>query len=84
MYCKHCANEIEPERLEILPATVFCSSCARTLNVVKPRKGIMVWHSKDCAELQTMSADYFEKNRDYFTPNGTRSVMKNFFSKETY
>jgi hypothetical protein len=84
MYCKNCADQIEPERLEILPATVFCSSCARTLNVVKPRKGIMVWHSKDCAELQTMSADYFEKNKDYFQPNETRSVMKNFMSKETY
>lgn len=78
MYCRHCANQIEPERLEILPATVFCSSCARTLNVVKPRKGIMVWHSKDCAEMQTVSADYFEKNKDYFQPIGSRSVTKNF------
>ena len=44
----------------------------------------MVWHSKDCAEMQTMSADYFEKNKAFFVPNGTRSVMKNFMSKETY
>ena len=79
MYCKHCANQIEPERLEILPATVFCSSCARTLNVVKPRKGIMVWNSKDCAEMQVVSAEYFDNNKDYFLPrSGMRSVVKNF------
>jgi hypothetical protein len=79
MYCKVCANEIEQERLDILPATVFCAPCAIKLNVVKPRKGIMVWHSKDCAEMQTMSSDYFEKNKAYFLPNsGLRSVVKNF------
>lgn len=78
MYCKHCANQIEPERLEILPATVFCAPCARTLNVVKPRKGIMVFDHKTGGTLQTMSADFYEKNKKYFIANGARSVVKNF------
>lgn len=85
MYCKVCANQIEHERLEILPTTVFCAPCAQKHNHVRPRKGIMVWGSKDCAEMQTVSADYFEKNKAYFIPNsGARSVMKGFFSKETF
>ena len=78
-YCKNCAKQIEQERLNILPNTVLCAPCAIKLNVVKPRKGIMIWHSKDCAELQTMSADYFERNKDYFIPaSGLKSVVKNF------
>jgi hypothetical protein len=84
MYCKHCANQVEQERLNILPNTVFCASCAQTLNVVKPRKGILVFDHKTGGTLQTMSADFYEKNKQYFIPNGTRSVMKNFFSKETF
>lgn len=84
MYCKHCANQIEQERLDILPNTVFCAPCAQTLNLVKPRKGIMVYEHKTGGTLQTMSADFYEKNKKFFVPNGTRSVMKNFMTKETY
>lgn len=78
MICRSCNNQIEPERLSILPSTLFCSVCAHKHNLTKPRKGIMVWHSKDCAELQTMSENYFEKNKGYFIPIGARSCVKNF------
>ena len=27
-YCVTCGNEISPERLEVLPATPFCKTCA--------------------------------------------------------
>ena len=84
MYCKICANQIEQERLNILPNTVFCAPCAQKHNHVRPRKGIMVFDHKTGGTLQTMSADYYDSNRAYFRPNGTRSVMKNFFSKETF
>jgi len=78
-YCKQCASSIESERLEIVPDTHFCSGCAKILNPVKPRRGIMVWSSKDCAEMQTVSAEYFDNNKSYFLPNsGMRSVVKNF------
>lgn len=30
--CVRCGKEIQPERLEILPATQFCSDCARYEN----------------------------------------------------
>ena len=73
-----CASSIEEERLEILPNTVFCASCAQKIQPVAPRKGIMVFSHKTGGELQTMSADYYEKNKKYFVPNGARSVIKNF------
>lgn len=78
MICRTCTGNIEPERLEILPNTVFCSGCANKYNFVKPRKGIMVFDHKTGGTLQTMSADYYEKNKKYFVANGARSVMKNF------
>jgi RNA polymerase-binding transcription factor DksA len=80
MNCRCCNNQIEPERFEILPNTLFCSKCAHQHNFIKPRKGVLVFTHKTGGELQTMSADYFEKNKQYFIPqNGSgRSVMKNF------
>ena len=77
-YCKCCASLIEEERLEILPDTTFCSPCAQKLQPVKPRKGIMVFSHKTGGELQTMSDDFYNKNKCYFVANGARSVVKNF------
>ena len=78
MYCKACACRIELERLEVLPDTKVCASCAQQLNLVKPRKGIMVFDHKTGGTLQTMSADFYDKNKKYFVANGARSVVKNF------
>ena len=78
MICKVCNHSIEQERLNILPNTVFCAPCAQKHSKVEARKGIMVWNSKDCAELCTMPASYYDNNKQFFVPNGTRSVMKNF------
>ncbi len=78
MICRCCNNQIETERLEVLPNTLFCSACARQYNFVKPRKGIMVFEHKTGGTLQTMSADYYDKNKKYFVANGARSVVKNF------
>jgi hypothetical protein len=38
----------------------------------------MVFDHKTGGTLQTMSADYYEKNKKYFVANGARSVVKNF------
>lgn len=77
--CRCCnTNTIEPERLEILPNTLVCSVCARQHDFVKPRKGIMVFSHKTGGELEVMSADFYNKNKAYWTPNGARSCVKNF------
>ncbi len=78
MICRCCSDQIEPERLEILPTTVICSACAHQYNFVKPRKGIMVYTHKTGGELQTMTADFYQQNKKYFVANGARSVVKNF------
>lgn len=76
--CRTCNNLIERERLEILPNTVMCASCAHTHNFVKPRKGIMVFSHKTGGELEVMSESFYNANKKYFIPNGARSAVKNF------
>lgn len=76
--CRVCNNKIEPERLEILPSTVFCSACAHVHNVMKPRKGVMIYSGKTAGEIQIMSAELYESQKEYYVPNGARSAVKNF------
>lgn len=77
MNCRTCDNVIEQERLEVLPNTVQCSSCAHKYNFIQPRKGITVHTHKTGSEIQIVSASFFEKNKKYFIPNN-RSCVKNF------
>jgi len=78
MICRSCNNEIEPERLKILPKTVACSTCANKHNITKPRKAFTVHSHKTGSEIQIVSADFFEQNKRYFIPDGARSAVKNF------
>lgn len=77
-YCKCCASLIESERLEILPNTSFCAPCAQKIQPERAKKGIMVFSHKTGGELQSMSAEDYEKKKRYFVANGARSVIKNF------
>jgi hypothetical protein len=77
-FCRTCQNPIEWDRLAVLPNTIFCSVCAHKHNLVKPRKGVMVFDHKTGGVLQTMSQECYNKNKKYFIPNGARSVVKNF------
>ncbi len=78
MICKVCNHSIEQERLNILPNTAFCAPCAQKHCKVEARKGIMCFDNKTGGTLCTMSASYYDNNKQYFIPNGSRSVMKNF------
>lgn len=78
MNCKVCLNIIEPERLNILPNTVFCALCAQKYSNVKPYKGVNIYSHKTGGELQVMTHSHYENTKHYYIPNGARSVMKNF------
>jgi hypothetical protein len=78
MNCRTCENKIESERLEVLPNTLFCSSCAHKHNIVKPRLGRMVFDHKTGGTLQIMSPQSFKETKAYYEPNGARSCVKNF------
>jgi hypothetical protein len=78
MNCKICSYTIELERLEVLPETTTCSSCAKKYNLVKPKRGILVFDHKTGGVLQSMSEDFYNENKKYFKANGARSVVKNF------
>lgn len=75
-YCNICTEQIKMERLEILPDTPWCSSCANKHNFVKPRRGIMVFDGKTGGELQTMSHDAFENKKHYFTSISSSNFLK--------
>ena len=76
--CRICSQEIEPERLEILPNTVACSVCANKHKLGTPRKAFMSFDHKTGGEIQIVSAEFYESNKKYFIPNGARSSVKNF------
>ena len=78
MDCALCFEPIEYERLEAIPNTQVCSSCARKYNVGKKKKGYMSYGHKTGAEIQIMSAFCFENQKKYIFANGARSVVKNF------
>jgi len=78
MNCRICTNPIERERLEILPNTVACATCANKHKLGVPRKGVMIYGHKTAGEIQIMSNKLFNETRQYYVPNGARSVMKNF------
>jgi hypothetical protein len=78
MNCRTCDNSIETERLEVLPTTLFCSSCAHKYNIVKPRLAFTIHSHKTGSEIQIVSAEFFNNNKNYFIPQGARSCVKNF------
>jgi hypothetical protein len=78
MNCSNCFCSIEPERLELIPHTQLCGGCARFFNVGKKKKGHMIFGHKTGAEIQVLSAETFESQKKYWTPNGARSAVKNF------
>ena len=78
MDCRLCNQAIEPERLEALPSTVFCITCAHKHNPIKPKKAFTVHSHKTGSEIQIVSADLYEREKKYYIPNGARSAVKNF------
>lgn len=78
MNCNICNNHIEAERLAVLPETRSCSVCSRKYDLVKPKRGILVFDHKTGGTLQSMSQDFYNENKKYFKANGARSVVKNF------
>lgn len=62
MTCANCYSTIEQDRLDILPNTKVCASCANQYIKLKPRKGIMIYGHKTAGEMQVVSIENF---RDY-------------------
>jgi hypothetical protein len=71
-----CGNNIEPERVSL--SFINCSSCAHRGADTPRVKGRMVYGHKTAGEIEIMTAETFNSNKKYFTPNGARSAVKNF------
>jgi hypothetical protein len=78
MNCSNCFNQIEPERLELIPHTQLCGACARLYNVGKRKKGVMISTGKVGSEIQVLSHDCYQSQEKYFKAQGAFSVIKNF------
>jgi hypothetical protein len=66
MNCNCCNNQIELDRLEVLPNTKVCSSCARLgINQPSKYKGSMIWSQKTNPELQILTTNQFDEYRKY-------------------
>jgi hypothetical protein len=63
MQCHNCLDNIEQDRLEILPNTKVCANCARKFVRLKPLKGIMVYGHKTAGEMQVVSVENFKDYR---------------------
>jgi hypothetical protein len=72
-----CGSIIESARVEL--GLKICKSCAFTGPDIQRPKGRMVYvNGKVGAEIEILSAQSWSNNKKYFTPNGARSVVKNF------
>ena len=71
-----CGSNIETERLSL--GLINCSSCAHRGADTPRVKGRMVYGHKTAGEIEIMTAETFNSNKKYFTPNGARSAVKNF------
>ena len=78
MICLNCSQQIEEERLKIVPHTQVCGSCACFYNVGKRKKGVMVSTGKVGSEIQVLSDSCYKSQRKYLVANGAFSVIKNF------
>jgi len=78
MDCAICFKPVEYERLEAMPNTQVCITCASKFNVGKKKKGYMSYGHKTGAEIQIMSDSCFNTQKKYIFANGARSVVKNF------
>lgn len=68
MKCLTCEQEVETERLEVLPETKCCSVCAKKKNLPRPM-GVIHYAHKTGGTLQVVSPEQFAQHR-YYNPYG--------------
>ena len=64
MNCVNCILPIEAERLEILPTTRVCSTCARNMKQTIPR-GVMTFDHKTGGTIQIISEEAHKEWKRY-------------------
>lgn len=64
--CLSCTSQIELDRLEVLPDTRVCASCARQGNGQRPKvKGSMCFDHKTGGSIQVLTPQEFAQHRRY-------------------
>lgn len=66
--CARCEHVIETERLQALPETSFCVSCAKIIN--PPRvKGAMTFSHKTAPTICIMTAEHYDSEWKKYNPS---------------
>jgi RNA polymerase-binding transcription factor DksA len=75
MLCSNCSKQIEPLRLDILPDTTICCTCAA--NGVEEKesiKGIMNYLDESTPELILLTQSQFNEVKPYTQRDGWASI----------
>jgi len=75
MFCG-CGNTVESARAEL--GLKNCKSCAFTGPDVPRPKGRMIYSGKVGGEIEILSAQTWNENKNRFMPQGAFSAVKNF------
>ena len=75
MECSNCNNQIDEERLELLPRTKICSECAQQIPFT-PMKGAMIFDHKTGGQLQVMGDKEYELYSKTFRRVGQQSILR--------
>ena len=79
MNCIKCHDDIESERLSVLPDTIYCVSCAN--KIITPRiKGYMEWSHKTAPVLRTTDAQSFAQFKKDVNRKGQSSILRSKMS----
>ena len=72
-----CGNNIEPERVSL--GFINCSSCAHRGADTPRVKGRMVYGHKTAGEIEIMTAETFNSNKEYLLMRRVSSLLKRSF-----
>lgn len=75
MFCG-CGNAVESARAEL--GLKICKACAFAGPDVPRPKGRMVYSGKVGGEIEILSAQTWNENKNRFMPQGVYSAVKNF------
>jgi hypothetical protein len=71
MICSNCSQLIDSQRLELIPDTKICSTCAKNgIEEIEDIKGFMDYSDESTSELVCMSASKFQIAQQYFNREG--------------
>jgi hypothetical protein len=75
--CTSCQNEIDPERIELLPNTLVCSECAKEgFNQPGAIRAFLVFGHKTGGDIEIVPESTYELHKKAFNRIGQQSILR--------